>query len=250
MNVVKPADVSAAERQVRIDLAACYRLVAHFGMDDLVYTHITARVPGSRDQFLINPFGTMFSEVTASSLVKIDTDGNVISPRKAKINPAGFVVHSAIHMHRHDAGCVLHTHTEAGMAVAAMKEGLLPLNQKSMIFHNRVGYHDYEGLAFSTDERLRLYRDLGNHKALILRHHGLLVVGEDCADAFSLMYSLEVACRLQVAALSMNRAIDLPDPKVSEHTAHQFESYPDPARTREWPGLLRLLDRIDPSYAQ
>ncbi|HEX9466668.1 MAG TPA: class II aldolase/adducin family protein [Alphaproteobacteria bacterium] len=250
MNVLKPADVDAAERQVRIDLAACYRLVAHFGMDDLVYTHITARVPGTRDQFLINPFGTMFGEVTASSLVKIDLAGNVISPRGANINPAGFVVHSAIHMHRHDAGCILHTHTQAGMAVAAMKEGLLPLNQKSMMFYNRVGYHDYEGLAFSTDERERLYRDLGNHKALILRHHGLLVVGDDCADGFSLMYSLEVACRLQVAALSLNRPIELPDPKVSEHTAQQFESYPDPARTREWPGLLRMLDRLDPSYAQ
>src|SRR3954469_7417721 len=212
MNVLKPTDISAAERQVRIDLAACYRLVAHFGMDDLIYTHITARVPGTRDQFLMNPFGTIFSEVTASSLVKIDIDGNVISPGDAKINPAGFVVHSAIHMHRHDAGCVLHTHTEAGMAVSATKEGLLPLNQKSMMFYNRVGYHDYEGLAFSTDERERLYRDLGPHKSLILRHHGLLTVGEDCAEAFSLMYSLEVACRLQVDALSLNRELALPDP--------------------------------------
>jgi ribulose-5-phosphate 4-epimerase/fuculose-1-phosphate aldolase len=242
-------DTDAAERQARVDLAACYRLVAHFGMDDIVYTHITARVPGTNDQFLINPFGSMFGEVTASSLVKIDVAGNVISPRDAKINPAGFVVHSAIHMHRHDAGCVLHTHTRAGMAVAAMKDGLLPLNQKSMMFYNRVGYHDYEGLAFSTDERERLHRDLGPHKALILRHHGLLVVGEDCADAFSLMYSLEVACRLQVDTLSMNREIVPPDPEVCEHTAWQFETYPDPPRNREWPGLLRLLDRLDPSYA-
>jgi ribulose-5-phosphate 4-epimerase/fuculose-1-phosphate aldolase len=244
----KLADIDAAERQVRIDLAACYRLVAHFAMDDVVYTHITARVPGARDQFLINPFGTMFGEVTASSLVKIDVAGNVIAPREAKINPAGFIVHSAIHLHRHDAGCVLHTHTRAGMAVAAMKEGLLPLNQKSMMFYNRVGYHDYEGLAFSTDERARLFRDLGPHKALILRHHGLLVVGEDCAEAFSLIYSLEVACRLQVDALSLNRAVTLPDPRICEHTARQFETYPDPPREREWPGLLRLLDRLDPSY--
>ncbi len=242
-------EIDPAERRVRIDLAACYRLVAHYGMDDVVYTHITARVPGTRDQFLINPFGTLFSEVTASSLVKIDLNGNVISPAGANVNPAGFVVHSAIHMHRHDAGCVLHTHTRAGMAVATMKEGLLPLNQKSMMFYNRVGYHDYEGLAFSTDERERLYRDLGTHKALILRHHGLLTVGEDCAEAFSLMYSLEIACRLQVDALSLNREIVLPDPEVCEHTASQFENYPEPPRTREWPGLLRLLDRIDPSYA-
>jgi ribulose-5-phosphate 4-epimerase/fuculose-1-phosphate aldolase len=243
-------EIDPAEQRVRIDLAACYRLVAHYGMDDVVYTHITARVPGTRDQFLINPFGTLFSEVTASSLVKIDIKGNVISPAGANVNPAGFVVHSAIHMHRHDAGCVLHTHTRAGMAIAAMKEGLLPLNQKSMMFYNRVGYHDFEGLAFSTDERERLYRDLGQHKSLILRHHGLLTVGEDCAEAFSLMYSLEVACRLQVDALSLNRELALPDPQVCEHTAKQFENYPEPPRTREWPGLLRLLDRIDPSYAQ
>lgn len=245
----KPADADAAERAARIDLAACYRLVAHFGMDDVVYTHITARVPGTRDQFLINPFGTMFGEVTASSLVKIDVDGNVIAPRDAKVNPAGFVIHSAIHLSRHDAGCVLHTHTQAGMAVAAMKDGLLPLNQKSMMFYNRVAYHDYEGLAFSNDERARLQSDLGTHKALILRHHGLLVVGEDCAEAFSLMYSLETACRLQVAALSLNREVTLPDPAVCEHTARQFETYPDPVRNREWPGLLRLLDRLDPGYA-
>jgi ribulose-5-phosphate 4-epimerase/fuculose-1-phosphate aldolase len=134
------------------------------------------------------------------------------------------------------------------MAVAAMKEGLLPLNQKSMMFYNRVGYHDYEGLAFSTDERARLFRDLGPHKALILRHHGLLVVGEDCAEAFSLIYSLEIACRLQVDALSLNREVTLPDPQICEHTARQFETYPDPPREREWPGLLRLLDRLDPSY--
>jgi ribulose-5-phosphate 4-epimerase/fuculose-1-phosphate aldolase len=249
LNLVKPAEIDAAERQARIDLAACYRLIAHFGMDDLIYTHITARVPGTRDQFLINPFGTTFVEVTASSLVKIDVDGNVLAPRSAKINPAGFVIHSAIHMARHDAGCVLHTHTQAGMAVAAMKDGLLPLNQKSMMFYNRVAYHDFEGLAFSSDERERLQRDLGRRKALILRHHGLLVVGDDCADAFGLMYSLEVACRLQVAALSLNREITLPDPAVCEHTAHQFETYPEPARSREWPALLRLLDRVSPGYA-
>jgi ribulose-5-phosphate 4-epimerase/fuculose-1-phosphate aldolase len=248
LGVPKLAGVDEAERQARIDLAACYRLVAHFGMDDVVYTHITARVPGARDQFLINAFGTTFGEVTASSLVKIDVDGNVIAPRDAKINPAGFVVHSAIHMHRHDAGCVLHTHTRAGMAVAAMKEGLLPLNQKSMMFYNRVGYHDYEGLAFSTDERVRLFNDLGPHKALILRHHGLLVVGEDCAEAFSLMYSFEIACRLQVDTLSLNREITLPPVEICEHTARQFETYPDPPRDREWPGLLRLLDRLDQSY--
>lgn len=245
-----------AVRQARIDLAACYRLVAHFEMTDLIYTHITLRVPGTRDQFFINPFGSLFDEVTASSLVRIDVDGKVIEPGRspdssldcAKVNPAGFVVHSAIHMNADDAHCVLHTHSRAGMAVAAMKEGLLPLNQKGLEFYNRVGYHDYEGLAFDTAERERLFQDLGPHKALVLRNHGLLTVGRDCAEAFARMYSLEVACRLQVDTLAMGRPIVLPSHEVCEHTARQFERYPDPPITREWPHLLRLLDRVNPGY--
>ena len=241
--------ISEAEQQARRDLAACYRLIAHFGMDDIVYTHITARVPGTKDQFLINPFGTLFEEVTASSLVKIDVEGRVISPVGAVVNPAGFVVHSAIHMHRHDANCVLHTHTRAGMAVSALQEGLLPLNQKSLTFYNRVGYHDYEGLAFNLSERDRLFADMGPHKTLILRNHGLLTVGEDCAEAFSLMYSLEMACRVQVDVLAMGRPYILPTPELAEHTARQFETYPDPPSNREWPGFLRLLDRVAPDYA-
>lgn len=240
--------ISPDERRARVELAACYRLVAHYGWDDIVYTHITARVPGTSDQFLINPFGTMFGEVTASSLVKIDVDGRVIAPADARINPAGFVVHSAIHMHRHDAQCVLHTHTRAGMTVSAMQDGLQPINQKSLTFYNRVGYHDYEGLAFDPGERERLFRDLGPHKALILRNHGLLTIGEDCAEAFSLMYSLEVACRVQVDTLAAGRPFTLPSPETCEHTARQFETYLEPPRVREWPGLLRLLDRIDPSF--
>jgi len=242
------AQITDAEWQARIELAACYRLVAHFGMDDIVYTHITVRVPGTTDQFLINPFGSMFAEVTASGLVKIDVHGNVISPADARVNPAGFVVHSAIHMHRHDANCVLHTHTTAGMAVSALADGLLPLNQKSMMFHNRIGYHDYEGLAFNDDERARLHADLGEHKALVLRHHGLLTVGDDCAEAFSLMYSLELACRVQVSTLSMNREFTLPSQTICEHTAQQFERYPESPREREWDGLLRLLDNELPGY--
>jgi len=245
----RPKDLMTdAEWRARIDLAACYRLIAHFGMDDLVYTHITARVPGSKDCFLINPFGTFFGEVTASTLVKIDVDGRVIAPADAAINPAGFVVHSAIHMHRHDANCVIHTHTRAGMAVSALAEGLLPLNQKSLTFHERVGYHDYEGLAFNLEERDRLFRDLGPHKALILRNHGLLTVGEDCAEAFSLMYSLEIACRVQIDVLATGRPHILPTPELAERTARQFETYPDPPSNREWPGLLRLLDRVAPGY--
>jgi len=244
------------ERAARIDLAACFRLVAHFGMADLVYTHITLRVPGSRNHFLINPFGTLFDEVTASSLVKIDLDGRVVEAGTrcppgvdgSNVNPAGFVVHSAIHMHGAEAHCVLHTHTRAGMAVAAMREGLLPINQKSLTFHGRIGYHDYEGLAFDNAERERLYRDLGPHQALVLRNHGLLTVGRDCAEAFSLMYSLEVACRAQVDALALGRELVLPPPEVCERTAQQFERYPDPPVTREWPHLLRLLDRVNPGY--
>lgn len=205
-------------------------------------------MPGTGDRFLINPFGTTFDEVTASSLVRIDTGGAVLQPQGARVNPAGFVVHSAIHMHRPDAHCVLHTHTVAGMAVAALADGLLPLNQKSMMFHNRIGYHDFEGLAFDATERDRLFRDLGPHKALVLRHHGLLTVGSDCADAFSGIYSLELACRVQMATLAMNRPFTLPPPEVCEHTARQFETYPEPPSVREWPGLLRLLDRVSPGY--
>jgi ribulose-5-phosphate 4-epimerase/fuculose-1-phosphate aldolase len=245
-----------AVRQARVDLAACYRLVAHFDMTDLIYTHITLRVPGTRDEFFINPFGALFDEVTASSLVRIDSQGRVIEPGRprgrgldgAKVNPAGFVVHSAIHMRSSDAHCVLHTHSRAGMAVAAMAEGLLPLNQKGLEFYGRVGYHDYEGLAFDTGERERLFRDLGPHKALILRNHGLLTIGRDCAEAFARMYSLELSCRLQVDALATGRPLVMPSPEVCEHTARQFESYPDPPITREWPHLLRLLDRVNPGY--
>ncbi|MSQ71639.1 MAG: class II aldolase/adducin family protein [Betaproteobacteria bacterium] len=243
------------EWQARVDLAACYRLVAHFEMTDLIYTHITIRAPGTKDQFFINPFGTTFDEVTASSLVKIDVNGKVIEPGaggvaelRSRVNPAGFIIHSAIHMQREDAHCVLHTHSRAGMAVAAMKEGLLPLNQKGMMFYNRIAYHDYEGLAFEIGERERLQRDLGRHKALILRNHGLLTVGNDCAEAFSNMYSLEIACRLQVDALAMGRELVLPSPEACEHAARQFESLDDTPSTREWPHLLRLLDRVNPGY--
>lgn len=243
--------VSAAEWQARVDLAACYRLVAHFGMADLIYTHITLRVPDQADQFLINPFGSLFDEVTASSLVRIDNDAHVLAPFGARINPAGFVVHSAIHRDREDAHCVLHTHTNAGMAVAAFKPGLLPINQKGLIFHNRLATHEYEGLAFDLSERERLATDLGAHHAMLLRNHGLLTVGVDCAAAFSLMYSLEVACRLQVQTLAMTDSLadlHLPDESICERTAQQFEQYPDPPRTREWPHLLRLLDRVSPGY--
>lgn len=248
MAQVRTLQESDAVRQARIDLAASFRLLAHFGMTDIIYTHLTARVPGTRDQFFINEFGSFFEEVTASSLVRIDLNGRVLDPIGAKINPAGFVVHSAIHMNSEDAHCIMHTHTRAGMAVAALKEGLLPLNQKSLTFYNRIAYHDYEGLAFDSAERERLFRDLGPHKTMMLRNHGTLTVGRTCAEAFSLMYSLEIACRLQVDALSMGRELVFPSPEVCEHTARQFESGTDPVETREWPNMLRLADRVSPGF--
>jgi ribulose-5-phosphate 4-epimerase/fuculose-1-phosphate aldolase len=236
------------EREVRVDLAACYRLVALHGMDDIVYTHISARVPGIEDRFLINPFGSMFEEITASSLVKIDLDGRVISPKGARVNEAGFTIHSAVHSARPDVGCVIHTHTRAGMALSALERGLIPLNQKSMLFHNRLAYHDYEGVAFELGERARLIADLGDKKAMVLRHHGLLACGSDCAEAFSLMYQLELAARVQMDVLATNAAWTAAADAVAEKAASQLWSYPIPVRELEWPALLRKLDRIDPGF--
>jgi ribulose-5-phosphate 4-epimerase/fuculose-1-phosphate aldolase len=240
--------IAPAEWEARVSLAACYRLVAHYGMDDIVYTHISARVPGGEEHFLLNPFGTMFEEITASSLVKIDLDGKVIAPDVARVNEAGFTVHSAVHAARPDVGCVIHTHTRAGMAVSALDGGLLPLCQKSMLFHNRLAYHNYEGVAFDLSERARLVADLGPHKAMILRNHGLLTCGRDCAEAFSLMYQLEIACRVQLDVLASGERHRLPAEAIAEKAAHQLESYPIPPSVLEWPALLRKLDRLDPGY--
>jgi len=242
--------IAPGEWEARVALAACYRLVAHYGMDDIVYTHISARVPGTEEHFLLNPFGTMFEEIAASSLVKIDLDGKVIAPAGARVNEAGFTVHSAVHAARADVGCVIHTHTRAGMAVSALEGGLLPLCQKSMLFHNRLATHDYEGVAFDLSERARLVADLGPHKAMILRNHGLLTCGRDCAEAFSLMYQLEIACRVQLDVLAAGQPHRLPTDAIAEKAAHQLESYPIPPSTLEWPALLRKLDRLDPSYRQ
>lgn len=241
-------EVSAAEWQARVDLAACYRLVEHFGMDDLVYTHITLRVPDQPEHFLINPFGLMFGDVKASNLVTINLAGEVVHPKGARVNPAGFIVHSAIHLKSTDAHCVLHTHTEAGMAVSALDSGLMMVNQKAMQFHNRVGYHDFEGMALAEEERESLFHDLGPHKALILRHHGLLTVGVDVAEAFSLAYALEVSCRVQMQILASGQAFSIPDEAVLEQTARQLNGFPVPPSEREWPGLLTLLERVNPGY--
>jgi ribulose-5-phosphate 4-epimerase/fuculose-1-phosphate aldolase len=236
--------VSPDEWAVRVDLAAAYRLVALFGWEDLVFTHITARVPGAEDQFLINPYGVFFDEITASSLVKIDMRGNKVEDSPFPVNPAGFVIHSAIHAARHDARCVLHTHTLNGVAVSTQRAGLLPISQHSMSVLNSLGYHDFEGPALNDEEKPRLVADLGDRSGLILRNHGLLSVGETVADAFITMYYLEASCAIQVRAQAGGGEL-IPVPKEVLDTARPA------GRGRGaliWPGLLRRLDRIDPAY--
>ena len=241
------APETEAERQVRIDLAATYRLAALNGWDDLVFTHISARIPGTHD-FLINPFGLGFDEITASSLVRIDLDGNIVGDSPHAVNAAGFTIHSAVHQARPEIGCVMHLHTEAGMALSMMQGGLLPASQHAMRFYNRVGYHDYEGIALSLDERERLVADLGPHKILVLRNHGTLTAGETVAEAYVLMFYLEKAARAQLAAMSSGDQIVLPTAAVAEHTAKLFEGDSMAPGAREWPAQLRRLDRLDPSY--
>ena len=237
------------EREARFNLAACYRLIAHFGMDDLIYTHISARVPESPGHFLINPYGMMFHEITASGLVKIDYDGNAVEPSEHPVNYAGFVIHSAIHAARLDVNCVLHTHTRAGVAVSCLKEGLLSLNQFSAPYYDRVGYHDYEGVATNLDERQRLVRDLGEKRVLVLRNHGLLTAGRSVPEAFQLMYYLEQSCRVQMDLMASRGSVNALSHEVSEYTAKQCEGF-DTHGERAWPALLRLLDARDPSYRQ
>ncbi|MCX7962122.1 MAG: class II aldolase/adducin family protein [Burkholderiales bacterium] len=244
--------VTEAEWRARVDCAACYRLVALFGMNDLVYNHISVRVPGEEGHFLINPYGYAYEEVTASSLVKVDFDGNVVldSGTGYGVNYAGFVIHSAIHRARPDVACVIHTHSVAGMAVSALKCGLLPLTQNAMFFAD-VGYHDYEGPAVDLDEQARLVRDLGSNAAMILRNHGLLTVGATVCEAFVTMHWLERACQAQLAAMACNTELNLPDPKTVALTNERYK----PGQRRkitelEWPALLRMLDRRDPSYRE
>src|SRR5882757_202742 len=213
--------VSAEEWQLRIDLAATYRLVAMYGWDDLIFTHISARVPGPEHHFLINPYGLLFEEITASSLVKIDVEGNKVMESPFPVNAAGFTIHSALHMNRDDAGCVIHLHTTDGVAVSAQKDGLLPLDQHAMMISGEMAYHDYEGVALDLDERDRLVADLGDKNAMLLRNHGTLALGKNCADAFLRMFYLERACSMQVRALSGNVAPNWPNQGVPEKTAMQ-----------------------------
>lgn len=246
---------AAGELELRRELAAVYRLVAHFRMTDLIFTHISMRLPGPEHHFLINPYGLLFDEITASNLVKIDLQGEPVEPTPHPVNPAGFVIHSAVHAARPDAHCVLHTHTRAGCAVAAQRDGLLPLNQISMEFHRRVGYHDYEGVALNFDEQQRLVADLGDHPALILRNHGLLTVGETAQQAFLRMHYLERACEIQVAAQAAGTAnLITPTEEVAEYTARQLAGDAEgdfqdvDADDLAWAALLRMLDRTCPDY--
>jgi ribulose-5-phosphate 4-epimerase/fuculose-1-phosphate aldolase len=243
--------VAPEEWDERVNLAASYRLVAHYGWEDLVFTHITMRVPGADDQFLINPYGVLFDEITASNLVKIDLHGTTLDDSPFPVNPAGFVIHSAIHAARHDAKCVFHTHTLNGMAVSTQRAGLQPISQHSIFVLPSLGYHDFEGVATRDDEKPRLVADLGDNTHLILRNHGLLTVGESVADAFMAMYYLETSCAIQVRAQSGGGEL-IPVPKDVIDSAHA--QAPFSARRRKgrgdlvWPGLLRRLDRIDSSY--
>jgi len=243
--------VSPEEWAVRVDLAAAYRLVSLYGWEDLVFTHISARVPGTEDQFLINPYGLFFDEITASSLVKIDLKGEKVQDSPFPVNAAGFVIHSAIHAARHDARCVLHTHTANGIAVSAQREGLLPLSQHSLFVLTSVGYHDFEGPALDDDEKPRLVADLGDSRCLILRNHGLLTVGETIADAFIAMYYLEASCAIQVRAQSGGGDL-IPVPKDVIDRGYAAAAKEQRRRggqgTLVWPGLLRRLDRRDSSY--
>lgn len=241
---------SPEEWQARVELAACYRLAAHYRMTDLIYTHITVRVPGEPGRFLINPYGFRWEEITASSLVKIDVDGNKVDPTPHRVNPAGFVIHSALHRARHDAVCVMHTHTRAGVAVASLAEGLLPLNQIGLQFYGRVGYHEFEGIALELGERERIVADLGRHPALILRNHGLLTVGRSVGEAFSLMYYLNAACEIQVATLSMGRPLVFPAEAVCDTVVRQYDqmSFDDGDLALEWDAQMRLVEALDPSY--
>lgn len=244
--------VSEEEWKVRVDLAAAYRLVAAFRWDDLVFTHITARVPGTQDQFLINPYGLLFDEITASSLVKIDVQGNKLDDSPYPVNPAGFTIHSAIHAARHDAQCVLHTHTLNGVAVSAQKQGVLPLSQQSIFVLSSLAYHDYEGVALREDEKARLVRDLGDKNFLMLRNHGLLTLGPSVAEAFLAMYLFESVCAIQVRAMAGGGELVHVDAAIIRTAQEQARQVTrgQGGGALTWPGLLRRLDRSDPGYRE
>jgi len=249
MNIPSLKDqVSPEEWQLRVDLAACYRLVAAYGWSDLVFTHISARIPGPEHHFLINPYGLMFDEITASSLVKVDQQCNKLIDSPFPVNPAGFVIHSAVHEAREDAGCVMHTHTRAGVAVSAQQCGVLPISQQSTFVLGSLAYHAYEGVAFRDEEKPRLQADLGHANFLMLRNHGLLTVGKTIADAFLSMYTFESTCQIQIGAQA-GGALTQVDPRIVQGVAEAMRVQTGGlGGAFVWPSLIRKADRLDPSY--
>jgi len=244
------SQVSAEEWKLRVDLAACYRLVAHYGWSDLVFTHISARIPGPEHHFLINPYGLMFDEITASSLVKVDQQCNKLIDSPYPVNPAGFVIHSAVHEARDNAGCVMHTHTRAGVAVSAQKAGILPLSQQSTFVLASLAYHDYEGVAFRDEEKPRLQADLGQANFLVLRNHGLLVVGKTIADAFLSMYTFEATCQIQLGAQAGGELTHV-NPQIVQGVSEAMRVQTGGlGGSFVWPALIRKLNRLDPSYQE
>ena len=246
--------MDTAEHEARVSLAACYRLVARLGLDDMIYNHISLRVPGREDQFLINPYGLLFEEITASDLVKIDTQGRKIDNSPHEVNVAAFVIHAALHKSCASAACVLHTHSDASLAVSGQQEGLLPLSQFAMRFYRRQSFHDYEGVAIDLDEQERLVRDLGDNKVMLMRNHGILTTGRTPGEAFMLLYYFDRAARIQLdmqAAAAAGAKLVIPPHEVCEKAACQFWDQQGDILVpgeREWPALLRQLDRTDPSY--
>ncbi len=241
--------VSPEEWQLRVDLAACYRLVAAYGWSDLVFTHISARIPGPEHHFLINPYGLMFDEITASSLVKVDQQCNKLIDSPFPVNPAGFVIHSAVHEVRDDAVCVMHTHTRAGVAVSAQKDGVLPISQQSTFVLGSLAYHAYEGVAFRDEEKPRLQADLGHANFLMLRNHGLLTVGKTIADAFLSMYTFESTCQIQISAQAGGGELTQVNPLIVKGVAEAMRVQTGGlGGAFAWPALIRKADRLDPSY--
>ncbi len=248
--------MNSPERDLRVQLAAAYRIIDHLGWSELIWTHTTVRVPGPEHHFLINPYGFRFDEVCASNLVKVDMHGNIVGDQNQEINPAGFVIHSAIHMTRADAQCIFHTHTTAGMAVAALKEGLLPISMYALGYYDRVAYHDFEGPSLDLEERRRLAANLGDKHVLILKNHGLLTCGQTVAQAFVRMFRLERACQVQLAAQATGAPLVIPPKKVCELSAALSDDFlvaegdkgysrnPNP----EFAALVRLMDKKDPSF--
>lgn len=255
MNAIQPISdsevksrVSAEEWQTRVDLAACYRLIAMYGWDDVVFTHVSAKIPGT-EHFLINPYGMMFEEITASSLVKIDLQGNKLMDSPYDINPAGFTIHSAVHEARHDAGCVLHTHTAAGVGVSAQKGGILPISQQSIFVLSSLSYHDYEGVALNEEEKVRLQADLGHTNSMVLRNHGLMTCGKSVSDAFLTMYTLQRCCEIQIAAQAGGgELIPIPQAILDGAKEAMRKVTRGAGSGVAWPALLRKLQRVNPGF--